>query len=204
MSESVNDTPKTKTLLDKIEKIDLVSLMTIGRKRKKKDKHYARFNRRMMAGTIDTLILVLFAPLFDRLAPIADDTINVDLSQTQTSSQMLAQLFSNHEFIVSWMLNTTLQITVFCIFSGICWHFWSSTPGKMIMRIKIVDEKTEQPISDRQIVLRLLGYWVSCAGLFIGFGWIGIDKKKRAWQDLMAGTTVVTIPWKRKKKAEEI
>ena len=65
-----------------------------------------------------------------------------------------------------------------------------------MLRIKIVDAKTEQPITDRQILIRICGYVVSSVFFFLGFFWIGVDKRRQGWHDKMADTLVVVVPWK--------
>jgi uncharacterized RDD family membrane protein YckC len=47
------------------------------------------------------------------------------------------------------------------------------------------------PLSIGQAVIRLIGYWVSSAVLYLGFIWVLIDKRRRGWHDLIAGTVVV-------------
>ena len=188
-----------------IDKVDLVSLMDMGRKKRPNNKHYAGLNRRMLASTVDSFFLMLLEPLFDKVAPIHHEALTsmqVDLSDPEIGPHMIMQVLTNREFMGSWLLNTSLQLLVFCILSGLCWHFWSTTPGKMLMRIKIVDSETEGPISDRQIMKRLLGYWVSCFTV-LGVLWIGMDSKKRGWHDFMAGTTVIVLPWKKKQKENQ-
>lgn len=188
-----------------IHKIDLVSFFNLGRKKRRADKHFARFNRRMMAGTIDSLLLLFLTPALNWIAPINEkalESIQADPHDPNVGRHIMLQILNNHEFMTSWFLNLGVQMVAFCIFSGICWHYWSATPGKMALRLKVVDAASEQPVSDRQIIIRLLGYWVSAFAFLLGFFWIGIDKKHRAWHDLMAGTTVITLPWKKKKEVE--
>lgn len=72
----------------------------------------------------------------------------------------------------------------------IFWITCSTTPGKMICKLKIVEENG-QKLSWQKALLRLVGYVVSGAVLFIGFIWIGFDKKKQGWHDKIAGTYVV-------------
>jgi uncharacterized RDD family membrane protein YckC len=43
-------------------------------------------------------------------------------------------------------------------------------------------------------ILRLIGLAVAGAVFYIGFIWIFIDKRRRGWQDLIAGTIVVKGP----------
>ena len=68
------------------------------------------------------------------------------------------------------------------------WFFFSATPGKMIIRSKIVNAKTGKKPSLLQFTLRYLAYFVSYFVFFIGFFF---DKKKQGWHDLLAGTVVV-------------
>ena len=71
------------------------------------------------------------------------------------------------------------------------WFFFSATPGKMIIRSKIVNAKTGKKPSLLQFTLRYFAYFVSYFVFFIGFFWIAFDKKKQGWHDLLAGTVVV-------------
>ncbi len=73
-------------------------------------------------------------------------------------------------------------------------YFWAQsgqTPGMKMMDIRVVRDRDGGPITSGQAILRLIGYWVS--GLFFGLGylWILIDKRRRGWHDLIAGTVVV-------------
>lgn len=84
------------------------------------------------------------------------------------------------------------------------WYFCTrndgQTPGKAMMRIKIVKTNGE-PMTSGDVILRLIGYWVSSVCLGLGFIWAAFDSKGQAWHDKMAGTYVVeTEPEKKKKK----
>ena len=43
-------------------------------------------------------------------------------------------------------------------------------------------------------ILRLIGYWISGAVFYLGYIWIFVDKRKRGWMDLIAGTIVISAP----------
>jgi len=73
------------------------------------------------------------------------------------------------------------------------WVLKAATPGKMLIRTKILDEKTMQPASLGKSVIRYIGYYVSVLPLFLGFFWAAWDKKKQCWHDKMAGTVVVKV-----------
>lgn len=71
------------------------------------------------------------------------------------------------------------------------WKKFLGTPGKMLLRLRVVDAKTGQALSTPQAIGRYLGYYVSTIPLLLGFFWIGIDKKKQGFHDKLAGTVVV-------------
>ena len=55
----------------------------------------------------------------------------------------------------------------------------------------MLDEKTGQPLTLNQSVIRYLGYFASTIVLGLGFIWIAFDGKKQGWHDKMAGSVVV-------------
>ncbi len=76
-------------------------------------------------------------------------------------------------------------------------YFWSTTgqtPGMKMMGIKVVRDADGGPVTVGAAILRLIGYWVSGFVFYLGYIWIFIDKRKRGWFDLIAGTVVVTAP----------
>ena len=71
------------------------------------------------------------------------------------------------------------------------WKYKSATPGKMVLRIKIVDAKTGGSLSTGQSVGRYFAYIISTIPLLLGYFWIIWDGKKQGWHDKLAGTVVV-------------
>ena len=77
--------------------------------------------------------------------------------------------------------------------------FWvarSATPGKMLIRARIVDAATGGKPSIGQLIGRYLGYYVSMLPMFLGFVWIAFDQRKQGWHDKLARTVVVYDPKK--------
>jgi len=185
----------------KVPKRKPFDLYTLPYRWKKKPSEYdiyPGFNRRMTAVTLDSIVMLFFQPLFDWLAPVNTSTIGNTLPPTDGSSQasgMLLQMLSNPEFITSWVQNFMLQTLGFFIYCAICWYFWSATPGKIIMRMKIVDASTQGRMSPLQIFLRLFGYLISCFTFMLGIFWIGFNKRHRGWHDYLASTVVITVAW---------
>ncbi|MXW15108.1 MAG: RDD family protein [Rhodothermaceae bacterium] len=73
--------------------------------------------------------------------------------------------------------------------------FWvakQATPGKMVIRAKIVDARTGMVPTTGQHIGRYFAYILSTIPLFLGFIWIAIDARKQGWHDKLAGTVVVS------------
>ncbi len=75
-------------------------------------------------------------------------------------------------------------------------YFWSrdgQTLAMMPLGLRVVDEKTGEIISLGRGFLRWIGFFIDSIvfGIPIGFAWVFVDKRYRAWHDLIAGTIVV-------------
>ena len=73
------------------------------------------------------------------------------------------------------------------------WLRFSATPGKMFLKLKIVDTKTSGPISFRQALIRYIGYLPSFYCLLLGILWVAFDKRKQGWHDKLASTAVIRV-----------
>jgi hypothetical protein len=179
------------------DKINFLKMAGIDGSRKRPDKKYASFNIRMIAATVDTfLAMITIGPLFDtfmRFKPLDPMEMQQRMMEAgEGATNVLLQ--SMHE---SGLIdNMVMQSFALLVVSAICWHYWAATPGKMLFRLKIVDAKTEQPISDMQSILRLFGYVISTIPLGLGFFWISFDKRRQGWHDKFAGTVVIFTPKK--------
>ncbi len=89
---------------------------------------------------------------------------------------------------------TVIQLLLGAAAIILFWVYRSATPGKMIVSAIIVDAKTLGRPSNRQLIGRYFGYYVSILALGFGFLWIAFDKRKQGWHDKLAGTVVVRKP----------
>lgn len=71
------------------------------------------------------------------------------------------------------------------------WLRFLGTPGKMALRLEVVDAKTGAKMSRGQAILRYFAYLVSFLPLGLGFIWVAVDKRKQGWHDKLAGTVVI-------------
>lgn len=85
------------------------------------------------------------------------------------------------------LLNYVLPIVATIWF----WRKYLGTPGKMALKLRVVDAKTGQPLTIPQSIGRYFAYLVSILPLFLGFIWIAVDHKKQGWHDKLAGSVVI-------------
>lgn len=71
------------------------------------------------------------------------------------------------------------------------WRRYFGTPGKMLVKVKIVDAETGNKMSVGQAIGRYFAYIISSIPFGLGFIWIAFDKKKQGWHDKLAGTVVI-------------
>ena len=73
-------------------------------------------------------------------------------------------------------------------------YFWTSsgsTPGKMVMGLKVVNGETGQLLDPGTAILRYVGYIVSSIPFYLGFLWVLWDPNKEGWHDKIAKTRVI-------------
>jgi uncharacterized RDD family membrane protein YckC len=132
---------------------------------------YAGFWIRTVAGLIDTLcLMILIGPL-----------LTLVYGKTYWSSELLVK--GPLDILLSYVL-PAIVIVVF-------WVYRSATPGKMAMKLTIIDAKTGSRPSTPQFIGRYFAYYVSIFPAMLGIIWVGIDKRKQGWHDKLAGTVVI-------------
>jgi uncharacterized RDD family membrane protein YckC len=134
---------------------------------------YVGFWKRLVAMIIDTLILlVIVVPLLLAIYGLK-----------------YAELAASSGFAGPW--DFLIQVVFPAVAVILFWRFYSATPGKMAISAKIIDAKTGQAPSTGRLVARYFAYIVSMLPLFLGFIWVGIDRRKQGFHDKIAGTLVV-------------
>jgi uncharacterized RDD family membrane protein YckC len=72
--------------------------------------------------------------------------------------------------------------------------FWvrgGQTPGMRVFSLYVVRDRDGGTIGWGAAILRLIGYWINGLVFYLGYIWILIDKRRRGWHDLIAGTVVI-------------
>jgi uncharacterized RDD family membrane protein YckC len=76
-------------------------------------------------------------------------------------------------------------------------YFWSATgqtPGNRVMRIRVEDARSGEPIPGRRAVLRFFALVLAAIPLCAGILMMLVDRRRRALQDVLARTEVVHVP----------
>ena len=188
-------------MIDYANPLGIVGLARPNPKPPRVDPKYATFRRRLLAMTSDMMVMLAAGMAADSAFGHFYKEVPVDWLKLwtglyatydpSTQLHLLSQTLVESGFLARWIWDNVMQTLILSLYFGVCWHVWSATPGKMLLRMKIVDAETGAPMSDRQIMIRLAGYGVSAFFAMIGFFWIHIDKRRQGWHDKMAGTVVV-------------
>lgn len=179
-------------------------------------KKYPGFQARMMAALIDlTLIALFLSPLFMLLSNLfygdsapseiirnaVLDMIEVN-KDTGMKPDFMAFISNNPEYsdyffkrygLIKMVLYQLFQLIAIMAIVIVFWIKKQSTPGKMLLSMKIVDANTLGKPSNRQLIFRLFSYIVSVVPVFLGLIWIVFDSRKQAWHDKIANTLVVKV-----------
>ena len=132
---------------------------------------YAGFWIRLWASVIDSVLIALV------IAP----PIYLIYGKDYLSQERL--IAGPGDFLLTWVF-PAIAVTLF-------WIYKSATPGKMMMKIKVIDARTGGAPTAGQAIVRYLGYYLSMIPLFLGFIWVVFDERKQGWHDKIARTLVV-------------
>ena len=85
-----------------------------------------------------------------------------------------------------------LTVAFLVFYHILAWTAFSATPGKMMLKLQIVDRNGWR-IGIVQSIGRLFGYGISTLFVGLGFVWIFVSRFGRGWHDHIAGTYVVYL-----------
>jgi len=145
---------------------------------------YGGFWRRFFAFMLDNLIIYLLSWTVFFIGMFASGASAVLPDLGSGWGHMLAAAF--RIAVLFNILCLFMCMIYFTYFIGIC----GRTPGKMVLRLKVIRENGEAP-GFGTAFLRWIGYFLSSLPLNLGFIWIAFDGKKQGFHDKIAGTVVV-------------
>jgi uncharacterized RDD family membrane protein YckC len=136
---------------------------------------YAGVASRTTAVVIDIVLIVISYWLAVSMVTLVWAVINLDAPDFPSfDNTTWGWLYLSWAFLYVWG----------------CWTLFGKTPGKAILGVRIVT-KNGGRLGPIRAFVRLIGYGVSCLFFFAGFWWVLIDRRRRGWSDLIAGTCVV-------------
>jgi uncharacterized RDD family membrane protein YckC len=136
---------------------------------------YAGFWIRALATAIDTVILLVLVTLPLTLIYGVHD-----------------YWYSYEEYFLGFW-DVMLGYVMPVIFTIWFWLRYQGTPGKILLKLQIVDAKTTTALTLRQAVVRYFGYFLSILVILLGFFWVAFDKRKQGWHDKLASTAVIRV-----------
>ena len=147
----------------------------------KNSPQYASFGQRFIALIIDNIVFYfllgfIFMMIFD-----TKEYTHAELD-TILKTQGLAGLINVQQMLIKHAI--LLSIIVFF------WVRYGATPGKMLLKLKVVDTTTGAKLTILQALSRYLGYFLSFP-LGIGFLWMLKDEKNQCWHDKLSNSVVI-------------
>lgn len=167
----------------------------------KKQITYPRFIPRVFAMVIDlTILSIVLTPLMniisrntlifyfqDFFQANEIDTSSLEALSLATRMPEFAQYLTVSKFFAYsgtlFIINTTFMGVYFVFF----WRKFCATPGKIIMRMRVVNAEDYSRPTTYQLIKRFLGYITALIGIWT----ILFTKKGLALHDKIAGTVVI-------------
>lgn len=145
---------------------------------------YAGFWIRFLAFLIDSVVFML-GVVWPLMWLMGASQIPLDLSMPP--EQLLA---ATQQMLRGMLVQHAVLLVLYVFF----WVKFVATPAKLLLGLQVVQEGSLAPLSPLASVLRYLGYFISSFAFGLGFIWVAIDKKKRGFHDMMAGSVVIYKP----------
>lgn len=177
---------------------DPARIYRIKKKREPGEIEYAGFNDRVFSSVIDiALCLLLFYEPMHTIAALlfGDERARqlYSLGGFAMSPEQQMAMVNSPGYIQDYLMNSALQLVVLGTIFIVMWSASGATPGKFLLRMRIVDAASGCRPTHRQSILRFLGAIIGSLPLTLGFLWIAFDKKKQGWHDKIAGTVVIRV-----------
>lgn len=128
-----------------------------------------------------------YAGFWIRFGAAILDTLIIGIPMTIVTSMLFGVSENPVEFSTGDVVSNVLWLVIVIA----CWIKLAATPGKLILKLKVLDAKTGEYPTIGQAILRYIGYIPSALAFCIGLIWVGFDKQKQGWHDKIAGTVVV-------------
>jgi uncharacterized RDD family membrane protein YckC len=151
---------------------------------------FAPHGARLVAYILDGLIITIVVAL---LVIVAFIVIGAGLTVDRVTNEVDASSVSTVQWLIFAVL-CVLALLISLFYFPFFWARGGQTLGMRPFHLWVVRDRDGSRIGWGAALLRLLGLYVASAVFYLGFIWIFIDKRRRGWQDLIAGTVVIKRP----------
>jgi uncharacterized RDD family membrane protein YckC len=103
--------------------------------------------------------------------------------------------------IATFMVLALLAVVIAVAYFPFFWARGGQTPGMGLFGLRVVRDRDGGAVGWGSAILRLIGLTIGGSVFYLGYIWILIDKRRRGWHDLIAGTVVVRgQSWQRQQR----
>lgn len=145
---------------------------------------FAPHGARLLAYLVDSVIIVVVALgllLVIGLAFLSGASTTDDGATVEVSAGA----------VFATVLIFVLMLSLVLLYFPFFWARGGQTPGMWPFGLRVVRDRDGGRIGWGTALLRMLGMYVVSAVFYLGFIWILVDKRRRGFHDLIAGTVVV-------------
>ena len=160
-------------------------------------KLYPKLHWRLLASMLDVFAAtVILVPILPRGTPDpAVLKMQQQLASPTADPKVIFAEFVEYFLNSGGMQKMLTEFVVQYLAAGIIvlafWFYKSATPGKMLLRMEIVDKETLGKPTRHQFIVRYLAYLLSMLPLGMGLMTVLFTKQRQALHDKVAGTVVV-------------
>ncbi|PIP17178.1 MAG: hypothetical protein COX44_01310 [Candidatus Portnoybacteria bacterium CG23_combo_of_CG06-09_8_20_14_all_37_13] len=116
----------------------------------------------------------------------------IDYALILIAAFILGIIYPSFFASLSFLNDEVLGFIMIIVYHVFFLSIFSSTPGKMLYKLMVIDEKTGAKVSFGKALARSSSYVLSSFVFGLGFLFIGFDKEKhRGWHDRIAKTLVI-------------
>ena len=91
------------------------------------------------------------------------------------------------------IIGIALGVLITLVYFPLFWTRTGRTPGMRVFSLQVIHELHPGPLSWGIAFKRLVVFWFGAAALYIGWLWVFVDPRRKAWHDIAADTIVIHV-----------
>ena len=163
---------------------------------------YMGFWIRAAAGLIDAAIIMTVSIMISMMIFIAMGISSVPPPTDLPADLPADPLTDPLTNLITNLITSIASITSLVYYVALT-GLKGQTLGKMALGIMVVNAQGKVPGIRRAAFREIVGKLVCEITIFLGYVWVGWDRKKRGWHDHIARTYVVRAPGRRERPAKQ-